>query len=457
MKTKHKSGGRKSAGKTGSGDASRRQGSRATSHVVPAIVGIALVGGLIALVLTRQRPRDLPEEQTPAPDEKVEDIWETDPQLAELRQEAIVILQRVVDRWARDQHEPWMLMHGTLVWGPKHRTLDGEPAGLYMLDHQTAKRTFAGREITIFPVDDPVGSRIDAHVDQTLKTLVEKAIPDPRIDQMVSDAQWRFDYNPDDPENPFPDGNEVPMSAQAFCQTAGEGEDSFTTYEGHVVELATMTEQLVAQLEKESKFLDEIRLAGDTTYDKKRQGIFRYTCGGTHLYMGAAACVAAGFGSPELSGRLSYQMDLLFWRMRREIEVIDDALTQAPHMAPLLVEQRLKYLGHFLETEAKAEMVGLFVPSDFHRRELVYAEQALFLSVKALQEMGVFDRLDAFKDEQYEYYLFTAGDCCHALHALNLQDQLAAQRRGVLYELPDPVYPSEETTPASDSEIPKSP
>jgi len=229
------------------------------------------------------------------------------------------------------------------------------------------------------------------------------------------------------------------------------------THDGHTVELSKMTEQLVAQLEKESAFLDEIRLAGDTTYDKKRQGIFRYTCGGTHLYMGAAACVTAGFGSPEHAERLDYQMDLLFWRMRREIEVVDDALTQAPHMAPLLVEQRLKYLGHFLETEAKAELQGLFVPSEHQRHELVYAERALFLSVQALQEMGVFDRLDAFHDDQYEYYLFTAGDCCHALHAMNLQDQLKAQRQGVQYELPEPVYPSEQESGEEAPENPKSP
>lgn len=451
MNAKRKSGGRK-GGRTGGGGASpRKASSSASSYLVPAIVGIAAVGGLLALVLTRQRPTtELPEEP-PSDAEAVEDLWETDPELAELRREAIVILQRVVDRWARDQHEPWMLMHGTLVWGPKHRTLAGDPAGLYMLDHMTEVRTLAGREVTVFPVDDPGGARIDAHIDQTLKTLIEKGIQDPRLDQMVADAQWRFRYDPDDPENPFVDGNEAPWSAQAFCQTAGEGVDTFTTHEGHEVELSKMTEQLVVQLEKESAFLDEIRLAGDTTYDKKRQGIFRYTCGGTHLYMGAAACVAAGFGNPELSERLSYQMDLLFWRMRREIEVVDDALGQAPQMAPLLVEQRLKYLGHFLETEAKAEMQGIFVPEEWHRKELVYAEQVLFLSVKALQEMGVFDRLDAFKEDQYEYYLFTAGDCCHALHALNLQDQLKAQRQGIQYELPDPVYPSEEEEAAEDA------
>jgi len=408
------------------------------SYLVPALVLVAVVGALVAIGVTRRPAEESPEPEGPA--QPAAPGREADPELARLRQEAVVSLQRVVDRWARNETEPWLLMHGLLAWGPRHLTRGGEPVGVYLLDHHLQKRTVAGREIQVFPMDDPSGSRIDAHTDQTLKTQVEMGIPDERLDGLVQDAMWRFDYEPEREGGPFPDANEVPWSTQAFCQSAEEGTDSFVNHAGVQVDLHEMTEALVVALETESEFLDEIRLRGETTYEKRRQGIFRYTCGGTHLYMAADACVAAGFGSPELSGRLAHQMDLLFWRMRREIEAVDQALTQAPQMAPLLVEQRLKYLGHFLETAAKAELHGTYTPTDVHRQELRYAERVLYLTVQQLQDMGVFDRLDTFHEEHYEYYLFTAGDACHALHALNLQDQLAAQRGGSEYVLPRPVY-----------------
>ena len=418
---------------------------KSQGYLVPPAVLVVVVGALIAVQLGRNKPV---QDEPPTPDEveAPEDVWQTDPELARLKQDAIVILQRVVDRWARNEDEPWLLNHGVLAWGPRHLTRGGDPAGKYLIDHSLTTRTHAGRDIRVFPADDPGGRRIDAHFDQTIKTLIEMGIDDPRLAELARDARWRFEYHADDPANPFPDANEVPWSAQAFCQSAGPGEDTFVTSSGATVDLRVMTRQLVEALEKESEFLDEIRVAGGTTYEKRRQGIFRYTCGGTHLFMGAEACVVAGFGDQDLTERLAYQMDLLFWRMRREIEAVDNALTQAPQMAPLLVEQRMKYLGHFLEAEAKAELHGTFVPTEFHRQELVYAKRALYLTVQQLQEMGVFDRLDTFHDEQYEYYLFTAGDACHALYALNLQDQLEAQRGGLQYVPPELVYPLTQPT-----------
>jgi len=404
----------------------------------------AVVVALVAMWLNRT-----PTEVEPPPVEEptaAEAVFETNPELAALRQDAIVILQRVVDRWTRDPEQPWLLMHGTLVWGPRHLTTDSKPAGEHLLDNFLVAEQQHGREVMVFPIDEPGGARVDAHTDQTVKTLVEVGIQDERIDRIVADAKWRFEYAPEDQLNPFKDANETPWTAQAICQTAHEGENTFVTHEGHTVDMRVMTEQMVSQLERESRFLDDIRQAGETTYEKRRQGIFRYTCGGTHLFMGADACVAAGFGTPDLSARLAYQMDLLFWRMVREIEAVNAALTEAPNMAPLFVEQRVKYLGHFLEAEAKAELNGTFVPTAEHRQQLVFAETAMYTSVKQLQDMGVFDRLDSFKENQYEYYLFTAGDACHALHAMNLQDKLAAQRKGGEYRTPQPVYPSDEET-----------
>ena len=439
----------------GKSQPSESQTSKSSPYLVPGIVLGAVIVALVAMWFNRT-PAEV-EPPTPEEPTAAEAVFDTNPELVAMRQEATVILQRVVDRWTRDAAQPWLLMHGTLVWGPRHLTTDAKPAGQHLLDNVLTTEQQHGREVMVFPIDEPGGARVDAHVDQTVKTLVETGFHDPRIDRIVEDAKWRFEYSPGDELNPFKDGNETPWSAQAFCQTASEGDNSFVTYEGHTVDMRVMTEQLVGQLERESRFLDDIRQAGDTTYDKRRQGIFRYTCGGTHLFMGADACVAAGFGSPELSARLAYQMDLLFWRMMREIEAVNAALTEAPNMAPLLVEQRVKYLGHFLEAEAKAELNGTFVPTAEHRQQLVFAEQALYLSVKQLKDMGVFDRLDSFKDNQYEYYLFTAGDACHALHAMNLQDKLAAQRKGGEYRTPQPVYPSDEEPEADGETAPQPP
>ena len=62
------------------------------------------------------------------------------------------------------------------------------------------------------------------------------------------------------------------------------------------------------------------------TFQKNGQGIFKYTCGGSHLLQGAAYLVAKGFGEEKDRERLQAQVDLLFWRFPRELEVYSNAM-----------------------------------------------------------------------------------------------------------------------------------
>src|SRR5690606_11453591 len=119
------------------------------------------------------------------------------------------------------------------------------------------------------------------------------------------------------------------------------------------------TEAVVDKLHAETAFMRSAMQAG-ATVQKRKQGIFGYTCGGAHLIQGAHYAVARGFGSAAHRERAIAEIPVLFWRVDIELDAVDQAARQPPNYAPVLLEQRLKFLGHFLETVYRASALGLF-------------------------------------------------------------------------------------------------
>jgi hypothetical protein len=161
-------------------------------------------------------------------------------------------------------------------------------------------------------------------------------------------------------------------------------------------------------------------MAAGTTVQKRGQGIFAYTCGGAHLLQGAAYAVWRGFGGETLRAAIIDEVAVLYWRLDLELAVIDQALQQHPQYAVVLIEQRLKFLGHFLESAHKLAAMGFYMPDDDQLAALERARKELVKTVGVLQAMGVFDRLDQLRETNEQTYLDFVGDSAHTLRGIDL-------------------------------------
>ena len=85
-----------------------------------------------------------------------------------------------------------------------------------------------------------------------------------------------------------------------------------------------------------------------------------------------------------------------------------------------LTVQRLKFLGHWLETVSKMQAMGLFVPDAVQLTTIEGAAQNLVVTVNDLQKQGAFDKLPEIRAKDEQIYLDIIGDSGHAVRGLEL-------------------------------------
>ena len=88
-------------------------------------------------------------------------------------------------------------------------------------------------------------------------------------------------------------------------------------------------------------------------FRKDGKGIFSYTCGGSHLLQAVAHSYGMGFGGDRVKEILRVQNELLYYRFVRELNIYDQLMKSNPDYKQILLLQRLKFVGHFLESVAK--------------------------------------------------------------------------------------------------------
>jgi hypothetical protein len=129
------------------------------------------------------------------------------------------------------------------------------------------------------------------------------------------------------------------------------------------MDLDYLTTFTVAVLTKESAFLFQDMQRGQD-FERKGQPLFSYSCGGAHILQGASYAVARGYGTPKDRKAVEAQVPLMFYRLPIELGIYDEAMKAAPKQKLRLLVQRMKFLGHFLETMGKMEAMGLYVPDE---------------------------------------------------------------------------------------------
>jgi hypothetical protein len=377
----------------------------------------------------------------------------------EARIQALALLDRVLRSEAALPSNAWALAHGLLAYGRDFKAADG----------RLAAEVLAVDFLETLPVDGVEGGvpgfrprrgdvRVEPHTDLIVKSLLEagwgldeplpKVMPPVTPRDLVLGSRTRFRPNIPSVEagggGPrFADPDDAPWTVDAWCMASRRDDppaSTWTTASGVPVDLAEVTDNLFATLETETWFLRRAKEAGERV-EKRKQGIFRYACGGSHLFQGVASCAFAGFpGGAAQTTRLAHQVELYLYRVMIETKTIDRMLVQAPEFRSILYNQDIKFLGHLLEALGKVERDGLWAPTPDERGLLEMAETRLIFHLLQQEKIGTYrpEGLAKLREAQdktsqdplrgFQFYLDLVGDAAHARHGLDIQAALRAAR-----------------------------
>ncbi len=384
-----------------------------TPDVAPPADGVwtpATVGALVPRVPTRQG-------KTPIPMQETEAVTKT-----------LERLEDVVRKYGGDPEDPWAIGHGLIAMGPDFTLTNGEKAVEWLFSQYAVELTADGVTTVQFP-RQARGIRIEPHKQLMLKALTEAGVsPDRPVTvqgkpHTVADlyrgalvATWLV---PERNHSSFASPNDMPWAVQALSTWAPDKSLQWKALDQTPMKLADLVTFNASVLVAETQPLFQAMQAGaKLTKDKK--GIWQYTCGGAHLLQGTAYAVARGQSTDLAKQAIQGQVALHFWRLPGELEVYDETLKRNPEHQSLLLVQRLKFLGHWLETTHKLAILGYYTPTEEQKRLTAGAVQQLALTVEALEQAGVFKDLETIRKTDYQLYLDIVGDAGHAVHGLRL-------------------------------------
>lgn len=343
-------------------------------------------------------------------------------------QRTLDLLLGVVREHGRDPANPWAVTHAMLALGADVELTHGRDAVDWLFE-EYAEREGAG---VGFPVSRGA-IRIEPHKDLVLKALTEAGVaPDRGVVVQGEPATVGDLYRQslceawvDGAQTSFGSWNDSPWALQGLAAWAPDGLAWRTS--GRDMTVDGLTGAVVDRLHDETAFL-RAAIAAGTPVEKRRQGIFGYTCGGAHLLQGAAHAVARGFGDDAHRQHVIDEVPVLYWRLDFELALVDQALSQHPEYGLVLMDQRLKFLGHFLESAHKLAASGLHEPDEAQRQALDRALVELVATVGQLEVAGVLGRLGELKGSNEQLYLDYIGDSAHAARGLQLATGIGVVR-----------------------------
>ena len=337
-------------------------------------------------------------------------------------------LERVVSKHGGDPSNPWAIGHALIGMGPDFALSNGQPAVDWLFSEYAVELTAEGVTTVQFPRKKGE-IRVEPHKQLMLKAITESGVsPDRPVTvqgrpHTVADlyrgavlATWLV---PARNHSSFSSPNDMPWAVQALATWAPTGEFGWTAIDGTPMRLDDLATFTTSVLVAESQGLFQTMEAG-AALQKRKQGVFAYTCGGAHLLQGTAYAVARGRSTDLAYKAVQGQIPLLYWRLPAELKVYDEATSRAPQHARVLLVQRLKFLGHWLETAHKLAILGFYSPTAEQQKQMAGAAQQLALTVEALEQQGMYAAMDRLRTEDEQLYLDLIGDSAHALHALRI-------------------------------------
>ena len=227
---------------------------------------------------------------------------------------------------------PWALLHALLALGSEAQLPDGRNAiGALFTDHANLQN-YGSTTLVQFPTKRVVQGKtilIEPHTDLALKVLTEIGV-DPEQKYTVQNQQITFgdlyrasllDTHLDAKSNTasFQSPNDTPWTIQALSTMISP--KTQWSSGGLRMNLEQLTLFLTAVIHQETRFLAEAQKQ-NRVFQKKKQGIFKYTCGGMHLLQGLAYAHVRGFGSDKSQEVLKEQILLHLCY----VEIVDENL-----------------------------------------------------------------------------------------------------------------------------------
>lgn len=346
------------------------------------------------------------------------------------------VLTWVVSTFGRDPEDPWAIGHAALALGPDLELANGGRA----LDHVFAEygqwRRVGDTSLVSFPRSRGK-IRIEPHSDLLLKVVAETGLSPEKtfvvegreatVAQLYRNSLYEA-WVEDDGSTGFDGFHDMPWALMGLAAFAPPGL-AWTAQGNHPMTMDRFTDRVVADLHDQTTFLYDAMARGETV-EKRKQGVFGYPCGGAHSLQGAAYAVARGFGSERSREEMRAQVDVLYWRLDLELGIYDKLIKENPGYELILFEQRLKFLGHFLESAHELAALGIYTPDEAQRSKLAEAREQLIVTVVALDQGDVFKKLTEMRatPELFQTYLDFVGDSAHALHAIDLSTGRATVR-----------------------------
>lgn len=346
------------------------------------------------------------------------------------QQEVVEFLRKILTQYALTGDDPWAMAHALLALGPDAQTPDGTNALDAIFTYADVKK-IGGTPYPDFPTQvDRQGKTVlvEPHTDLMLKVFTEMNL-DPQRKIWVSNSEYTLeDYykgsilssylNPYTNDSSYASPNDMPWSVQGIAGLVRSNQE-WEAINGQVMNSNSLSQFLVAVLAQETVPLKKAMQAG-ASFQKDKTGIFKYTCGGAHLLQSVAYITARGLGNAETNAEMQTQIALHFYRFPKELQIYDEYMKQQPQHKVLLLAQRLKFVGHFLETAQKMTMLGLYTPNQQQIGMMQGALDQLVLTIVALQREGVYQSLYNIKVTDPQLYKDIIGDSAHGLYAIYL-------------------------------------
>lgn len=335
--------------------------------------------------------------------------------------QASATLERLVDARCLDPAEPWALIHGLIVRG-----VDLRVGGELAVDRFVRDNLLP--EQLRFPAQR-AGKKVEPHPSYFAKNALELGLPlerrfgdGPTLAELAL-AQARA-YAPATQPVPFFDEEwRLELVAATAALDPAQAE-----------RLPRLRDAALAALVENQAYFEPWRADPLRPFEKAsapgpdgrpRPGaIHRYACGGFHFFQ--AVQRLHGTAVPPALAR---QYELLRVRLVVEDRYWEEKLAQARARAEgarrrqheeVILAQRLKLLGHGLETWLRAAAIGAVTLGPEERREVERALERLAATTLELERLSILAELDALRAREPQLYLDLVGDAAHALHALGL-------------------------------------
>lgn len=341
---------------------------------------------------------------------------------------ALATLAPAIDQRGGDPDNAWAIAHGLLARGTEFRIADGRAAIPHLFSVYAEPRPAGSLTLQGFPRERE-GKPVEAHTDLILKNLTEIGLDPtaefPMAGGIATGADlYRYTLlktflRASDNQSNFDSPADMPWGLQALAAWAPAETVQWQALDGTPMDLDALTDFVTLVLAKESKFMFDQMRAGQS-FERKGQPLFSYACGGAHLVQGVSYAVGRGYGSADARRAVEMQVGLLFYRLPVELEIYEEAGKKNRLYRKKLAVQRMKFLGHWLESISKLQIMGFFTPDEMQLQIIEGAAQNLTLVIRELDEAGVFRNLDIVRVEDPQMYLDVVGDSAHAVRGLEL-------------------------------------